>query len=190
MATSVDDMIKMLARAEDVAKPATKATDATKVPDGMDAFLRLIPPPRESVPKPRDPRAETIHIVEEGDGYRKVGLDRFNAIDIRVTDTAHQVDISRIITPDTKGKGIGVEMYIKAAEDALAEGKVFRSDSEVSADAQNVWEALERRGYILERNTRAKLDEESGKMYVPHNRLRGDQPVFTIVGKQQPVEAE
>lgn len=201
MASSVDDMIKLLARAEDVTKPVTKATDATKVPDGMDAFLRLIPPPRESVPKPVDLRVDNLRVIEEDKelGFRKVGYDEFNAIDINVTDDAHQIHTAFLLggsgseaKQGFKGKGLGIEMYMKAIDDALAEGKVFKSDTIVSSDAQRVWEALERRGYILERNPKAEqiLDMnhnlELETLHIPDEEP-GD-AVFTIVGKQQQVE--
>lgn len=199
MSASVDDMIKMLARrGDDVADAASagrKADKAAKAPDGLDAFMRLVPPPRESVPRPRDPRAENVRVVEEGEGFRKVGFDEFNSIDITTSPDAHQISTSFLLGEGKregfKGKGLGVEMYMKAVDDALAEGKVFKSDTVVSIDAQRVWEALERRGYILERNPRARLRESDDWEEIETLIIPDEEPgdaVFTIVGKQQGVQ--
>ncbi|HBI19753.1 MAG TPA: hypothetical protein DDY79_10690, partial [Brevundimonas sp.] len=59
------------------------------------------------------------------------------------------------LSPGARGQGLGVAMYERAAKAASDQGLKLASDWEVSADAQRVWSALERRGYDIQRNPNA-----------------------------------
>lgn len=88
------------------------------------------------------------------------------------------------IDAESRGKGIGLAAYRYWVDKALSEGKEFRSDQEVSPDAQRIYDALERRGYTVIKNPKAELDPE-GKL---HTRGWG---VFKITGgPQSPVPPE
>ncbi|HLT02929.1 MAG TPA: GNAT family N-acetyltransferase, partial [Geminicoccaceae bacterium] len=61
------------------------------------------------------------------------------------------------LSADMRGQGLGVEVYERLAERAFAAGKPLLSDdTEISQDAVRVWEALERRGYTIERGETAE----------------------------------
>lgn len=51
-----------------------------------------------------------------------------------------------------KGEGHGLALYQALADEALKHGHVFRSNNGVSTEAARVYEALQRRGYAVERN--------------------------------------
>ena len=70
-------------------------------------------------------------------------------------------------------------MYERAAKAASNQGLKLASDWEVSADAQRVWSALERRGYDIQRNPNAV--EADGLLKTPDR-----SPVFTFEDKPPP----
>lgn len=76
-----------------------------------------------------------------------------------------------------RGKGQGVAMYERAAREAFAQGKVLTSDVEVSADAQRVYAALERRGYAVERLPEGKLSKSEDGMVM----AKGKEPVYRVI---------
>jgi hypothetical protein len=48
---------------------------------------------------------------------------------------------------DQRSQGLGLAMYVKLVDYALANGYVFQSSNEVSGDAWRIYDALKRRGY-------------------------------------------
>ena len=76
-----------------------------------------------------------------------------------------------------RGKGDGLKLYQALVDPILEKGKTVSSDSTVEALAVRVYEALERRGYKIERNIAGMLDD--GSVYGPGAQA----PAFKIVGK-------
>lgn len=95
-------------------------------------------------------------IVDEGGKHIGSGL---------VKETASHIQLSNIGIDDPTylKKGYGVKAYEYWINKALSAGKEFRSDQEVSTDAQNIYKALEKRGYKVEKNESAKV-EVGGKL--------------------------
>lgn len=60
--------------------------------------------------------------------------------------------------PQAQGKGLGVQAYRQLIDESLDGGRQVWSDSSVSADAVRMYEALQRRGYTVEKNPKAKID--------------------------------
>jgi hypothetical protein len=78
-----------------------------------------------------------------------------------------------------RGQGYGLKAYQELADHTLAQGKTLRSDVEVTLDAARMYEALERRGYKIERNPNAKIEDVGGvKKWVAPPRSWG---VFRVV---------
>jgi len=66
------------------------------------------------------------------------------------------------ITEDTnRGSGDGVRAYKFWADKAIKEGKPFLSDEVVTPDAANIYKALEKRGYTVEKNPAAYFEDGS-----------------------------
>jgi hypothetical protein len=83
----------------------------------------------------------------------------------------------------SRGQGLGLKGYQELADHALSNGKALRSDTEVTVDAARMYEALARRGYKIERNPNAKLEDVNGtKKWVAPSRSWG---VFRVVGGPQ-----
>lgn len=76
-----------------------------------------------------------------------------------------------------RGKGEGLKLYQSLVDPILAKGKTVSSDFTVEAPAVRIYEALERRGYKIERNIAGVLDD--GSVYGPGVKA----PAFKIVGK-------
>jgi hypothetical protein len=80
----------------------------------------------------------------------------------------------------SRGQGLGIKAYQELADYALSNGKALRSDTVVSVDAARVYDALQRRGYKIEKNPNAKLiDEDGSKKWVAPLSSWG---VFRVVG--------
>jgi hypothetical protein len=77
----------------------------------------------------------------------------------------------------SRGKGEGLKLYQSLIDPLLQKGKVVSSDFTVEAPAVRIYEALEKRGYKIERNIAGTL--EDGSVYGPGARA----PAFKIVGK-------
>lgn len=73
--------------------------------------------------------------------------------------------LGAFLPDDLKGKGVGIAMYEKAIEIAQQQGKILYS-SGPSAKAVNVWEALRRRGYNIEKAPDL-TQQQSGKFHSP-----------------------
>jgi len=62
------------------------------------------------------------------------------------------VNHTNLATPD-QGKGFGSEMYRRSVDEALAQGRIFASDSNVSDAANGVYRRLERDGFTVVRGS-------------------------------------
>ncbi len=75
------------------------------------------------------------------------------------------------------GLGIGMGMYQSLIDEGFKKGyKAIHSDVSVSPDAQNVYAALKRRGYIVEQSPAAKEGYPAGTLITKD----GGDPVFTV----------
>lgn len=139
----------------------------------------------------RRQRLPEVKVFRQTDMERSYGWDDNNHLDVDVTEDAFEIATAGL-EKQNRGLGIGVEMYQQAVEDALKSGKVFRSDNVVSAEAQNIWRALERRGYVVETNPRASESKlGTGTMKVDPREAEGDTAVFVIRKKKgQTMEQE
>ena len=171
----------MQAEQEDVRAEAPTASDVTTAPevDAPDAdapdvaeagpvdeqvvpFEATAPDPADEYPVVVRPvRDDTLTITAgqttdevtgEGEAGRIVATVRPDAV--RVTNAG--------VSPAEQGKGHGVRMYEAAAEVAAERGVSLESDVEVTPGAARVWEALGRRGYVVERNPDATLQDVDG----------------------------
>jgi len=84
------------------------------------------------------------------------------------------------VNPDQQGKGAARQAYEQLANYAIAQGKILHSDSAVSESASRVYDALARRGYTVEKNPAAVL--ENGRWQSPDNA-----PVYTVTAAPQQV---
>lgn len=73
-----------------------------------------------------------------------------------------------------RGTGLGVRLYEALLADAFARGApIVTSDRSVSGAAQRVYEALARRGYVVQQTPDAVIDPQDGT-------LTAEGPVFTV----------
>lgn len=80
------------------------------------------------------------------DGGKQVGAVDYSENEHAVRMKYPQVEVGE------QGKGLGVGAYQKIADYALAKGKEIWSDRAVTTQAQALYDAMERRGYTVERN--------------------------------------
>jgi hypothetical protein len=90
-----------------------------------------------------------------------------------------------LIDKDRRGKGEGVELYVNAIEEARKKGfKRFVSDDDtVDAPAIRIYEALERRGYKVDKHPDFRLVTELEGSDFAH---AGDNSAFSIDLSKQP----
>ncbi|MNR15040.1 hypothetical protein D3C85_1315500 [compost metagenome] len=144
-------------------------------------------------PKPEDVALETPRfVIEHGDDVDRPtfwvradtataeahGLDADSYLFGWVRDGELRIERSQI-AEGARGRGLGVEMYERALREAADRKVRLASDIEVSADAQRVWLALERRGYAVERNP--EVINEGGMLRQPNG-----EPVFTVKDRPPP----
>ena len=156
--------------------------DEDALPD-VAAIPRAEPAARtmaETAPTPEPPAV----ISDLGDGLYEIksrkGKLLGNAL-IEEGDTALTI---RGVELDagSRGQGIGMAVYRQILDRAFAEGKVLASDSEVTTDAARIYDALERRGFTIERNPAAKLGDDA-KWRTPD-----ESPVFTVTRGPEPTD--
>lgn len=106
-----------------------------------------------------------ITTTDLGDGYFSTAVPDGRG-EILYADTNGEVFISTsALDPSLRGQGVGKQMYKTIIDKALAEGKVVRSDIEVSEEASRVYDSLAREGYTVERSPRANFDEDNRITY-------------------------
>ena len=122
-----------------------------------------------------DGRATFFVVADDATSAAK-GLSVSDGIFGWVEEGALKIEKSEL-RPEARGAGLGVAMYERAAQEAASSGKALASDFEVSVKAMRVWEALQKRGYAVERNPAATLKADP---YTPYYRTADDSPVFFI----------
>lgn len=101
------------------------------------------------------------------DGGKQVGAVDYSEDEHAVRMKYPQVEVSE------QGKGLGVGAYQKIADYALAKGKDIWSDRAVTTQAQSLYDAMERRGYTVERNP--------DFMHTPDSKISKDgKPLYKI----------
>lgn len=85
------------------------------------------------------------------------------------------------LSPEAQGQGIARAAYEELARYAAAQGKALHSDSSVTEQAAQVYDSLDRRGYTVEKNPAAVL--ENGRWQSPDNA-----PVYTVTAAPQQVK--
>lgn len=86
----------------------------------------------------------------------------------------HYTVVGAYLAPEQQGQGLAVKMY----EELLSKGKPLYSDSTVSPSAVRIYEALERRGYRVEKTEGVTVSENSNDLLGPPL-----QPVFIVYPK-------
>lgn len=115
-------------------------------------------------------QGSTFHRLSILDGGQPVGSIGLKETASRVVIQGAGIDVA-----ESRGKGLGIAAYARIADYALAAGKQFVSDGEVSPDAARMYQALERRGYRVERaNGVEALDD--GTLATNHRSV----PVFRV----------
>lgn len=99
-----------------------------------------------------------------------------------ITDGSLRISTSEV-SPDMRGQGEGIKLYTALIEDALAKGLRVFSDSTVEASAVRVYEALQRRGYDVQRLDGGTL--EDGAVYGKGAK----EPAFEVLAKEQQAAA-
>nr|WP_312294694.1 hypothetical protein [Brevundimonas diminuta] len=165
---------------------ALKAAEAFDQPGGRGQAAQI-------PPKPEDAELEGGRFeFEQGDGAdgptfwvrpneavaAENGMDGDSYLFGWVRDGELRIERAQIAEA-ARGKGLGVEMYERALREAADRGVMLASDSEVSADAQRVWAALERRGYAVQRHPGAV--SEGGILRQPEG-----EAVFTVQDRPPP----
>lgn len=89
---------------------------------------------------------------------------------------------SSFLPESMRGQGIGKAMYTQAAEAALDQGGEFHSDSEVSPQAQNIWDSLAKR-YKVEKNPDAVASAPGEN---PDLFTTDKSPVYKLTGRLEP----
>jgi|GEM_PF-1603874 len=74
----------------------------------------------------------------------------------------------------SRGKGFGLAAYEHWIGEAARSGKTFASDSNVSSDAQHIYDILQKKGFEVSKNPVA-IEDSNGRLTTPDG-----SPVFTI----------
>ncbi|MGH6820269.1 MAG: hypothetical protein ACREDU_05335, partial [Methylocella sp.] len=143
----------------------------------------------EDLRAPRGPKEHSAYGIivlgDESAGARTIDKLIVNDAGERIgrisgAETAKTVRIDNVSIDETAelGKGYAVKAYSDVVDYALANGKTMVSDTEITKDAARVYEALGRRGYVVERNQHAALSTVDGV-----ERWRAPGPVYKITDK-------
>lgn len=111
--------------------------------------------PQAAITMTETARGATIQANRTATG----GDDGMLGIEIR-NDAVYEAMVS--VPERARGQGFAVAMYERAIAEAAARGLPFRSDVSISPSAARVWEALERRGYIVSRSPDANGSYQQG----------------------------
>jgi N12 class adenine-specific DNA methylase/ribosomal protein S18 acetylase RimI-like enzyme len=80
------------------------------------------------------------------------------------------------LPPELRGQGYGVKMYQALIDEMARRGQVLTSDVSVSPAAQHVYQALQDRGYGIERNPNVSADPDTGAL-----ESNDGKPVYRII---------
>lgn len=81
------------------------------------------------------------------------------------------------LAQEHRGQGQSSAAYRSLADYALAQGKELHSDNSVSPDAARVYDAMEKRGYKVEKNPGAAMEQGAW-------RTQDKSPVYRVTGKE------
>jgi GNAT superfamily N-acetyltransferase len=125
---------------------------------------------------------ENIKVTEDRDGdtVYAVTVTSGNAFVTAESNPDGSFTINESGVPEgQRGQGMGVALYERLLQEAASRGATMvTSDNSVSAEAQRVYKALERRGYVVTQSQSAEVDAETGAMETPSS-----EPVFTVQAK-------
>lgn len=143
-------------------------------------------PKVQEVPKPAaqaQPVVEQEPVIEE-DETGEVRASN-ESVEVLAQENQGFLQVKRAdAKPGAKGKGRGVALYERLAQQAQAKGLTLASDFSVSPDAVEVYRALERRGFEVTRNP-ATVNAETGNLVSTDPR----KPVFEVRPKKRGIGA-
>ena len=148
------------------------AEEVQKTPPPKPAATANGAPRRLSVPRsqrggPRmadfGPREHTISSANGTTTAIPRGSDRLQVVDTQTK-------------PEAQGRGEGVKRMRLMYHEAQRQGRTLVSDTQVSSDQAHVYDALERRGYTVERNPNVEQDAD-GTL-----RSTDMRPVYSVTG--------
>ena len=140
----------------DEARPTTYGGTETQ-----EITLRLTDPSRDPGPNPEaSPQDEVGRIVAE----RKGGQ-------LRISN-------SFVGREKDRGQGYGTQMYEALADYAAENDLTLVSDREVTPEAARMYDALRRRGYVVEQAESARLEDVEGE----EKFVATGEPVFSVTG--------
>jgi hypothetical protein len=177
--------VGLLSRAERNA--LERALDADRA--AMDFHVSGQPTRAAGAAATREPTTGLpVGVTQEGTAYRfpirdaggaDVGEIKFE-LDALALERGPNIRILGSQIPDevNRGKGSAVAAYQELADYALSTGRQLWSDRTVSPDAARIYEALERRGYKVER----LKDQDAGRSEAEFKVVAGPQPTGTFTG--------
>lgn len=172
----------------EVAQPAPPAPAPQPTPS----------PSAESVERPQQVQAVTgqaggfstprANVVPVSDGVAEIrSADGALIGNLLTEESPEAITIRGIeLSEGQRGQGIGGEIYRSLADRALSSGRVLRSDTEVSPDAQAVYASLERQGYTVVRGQAPSGDPTFEVTAGPGGAPQAPQP--TVAPPAQPAE--
>lgn len=172
----------------EVAQPAPPAPAPQPTPS----------PSAESVERPQQVQAVTgqaggfstprANVVPVSDGVAEIrSADGALIGNLLTEESPEAITIRGIeLSEGQRGQGIGGEIYRSLADRALSSGRVLRSDTEVSPDAQAVYASLERQGYTVVRGQAPSGDPTFEVTAGPGAVPQAPQP--TVAPPAQPAE--
>ncbi len=116
-------------------------------------------------------QGETVYVKNIFHENQKVGALRY--IENDSTATILRSDIK----PEYQGQGIGKKAYMDFIDEKLSQGKMIHSDCIVSRSAQNVYRALESKGYEVNRQPCRTNHREDLNTLLP-DAIRAQQNTF------------
>lgn len=173
-----------LKRESERRKRATPAAEPAL--DRTPKALRNKPKVQEA-PKPTaqaQPVVEEQEPVIEEDETGEVRASN-ESVELLAQENQGFLQVKRVdAKPGAKGKGRGVALYERLAQQAEAKGLTLASDFSVSPDAVEVYRALERRGFEVTRNP-ATVNPETKNLVSADPR----KPVFEVRPKKRGIGA-
>lgn len=99
----------------------------------------------------KEPDKPSVFLSVEGGAYLEYYTKTSRKDDVVLPENTYQV-VSVGVPKDMQGQGIAKAMYKQAIANAVADNKRFISDNSVSAEALQVYKALEKDGYVFKYN--------------------------------------
>lgn len=126
--------------------------------------------------------AKVAHEVDEDTGAHTVTTE---GGEVHAQESGRYLQVKRAdVVPERRGAGLAQAMIDRLMTEAQARGLTLASDVTVSADAQRVYEALDRRGYTVVENPNT-VSEATGSKVSNDPRV----PVYEVTARPQPVSS-